>query len=110
VRRHDASHAGGDGVAEGHQLHRIQAGTVGEDDGELQVRVRLGVAVPGEVLGDGEHAAVLEPLDVRGDQRPGAPRVLAERARVDDGVRRIRVDVGDGGEGEVQAGDAGLGG
>src|SRR5690606_13587333 len=99
-----------DRVAERHELEGVEPGAVGVDDGEPEVRVGLGVAVAGKVFGDGEHSPVLEPFDVRGDEDGDLRRVLAERARVDDRVGRVRVDVGDGREGEVDAGDAGLGG
>ena len=65
--------------------------------------VALGVAVAGEVLGHGLHAAVLEAAGVGDDLAGDVVGVVAEGARAYDGVARVGVDIGDRGEVDLHA-------
>ena len=68
MRAHHHVRAGGDAGPKRHQLQRVEAPVVGGNDREPDVRVRLGVAVAGEVLQRGEHAVVVQPPHVGLDQ------------------------------------------
>ena len=57
------------------------------------MRVGVGVAVPGEVLGHGQHSVVLQALDVLNAQRCHAILVFAKRAVADDRVAGVGVHV-----------------
>ena len=95
VGRHHAGHPGGDGGAEGGQLHRLQPGAAVGQPGEFQVGVAGGVAVAGEVLGAAEHPFGLgTPQEGRG-QAGRRGRVLAPGAHVDHRVGWIVVDITD---------------
>ena len=63
VRGHDRGHAGLDRLAEGPKLHVLEPGPRVVDRGQVEVRVEVGVAVAGEVLGARRHATLLQPLD-----------------------------------------------
>ena len=67
------------------------------------MRVGLGVAQPGEVLGGGGHALRLEPPDNGGSQACGQQRVFAKRAGPDRRVARIGGQVADRGIVDVEA-------
>ena len=77
------------------------ARTSSVDDRQLQVRVRLGRAVPGEVLRARGHSLPLQAADERRHMARDELGVGAERADPDHRVRRVDVDVGDRGEVEV---------
>ena len=71
--------------------------------GQRVVRVGVGVAVAGEVLGGGNDAVALQTLHVSHRLAGHVVAVLAERAVADYGVVGIAVDVGDGREVDVDA-------
>src|SRR5690606_7000945 len=108
VGAHDAGDARGDRCAERRELDGVDALGAGGDDGEVDVRVDARVAVAGEVLGGGQRAVLLEPADVRGAEARDVGRIFAVAARVDDGVRRVVVDVDDRRVDHVHADGAGL--
>ena len=72
-------------------------------DRQSDVRVDVGVAVPGKVLRRRELAAVLRAANEERRESRDALRILAERSRVDDRVRRIVVHVDDRREVDVNA-------
>ena len=89
--------------AERRQLDRLEPLARLIDDRQPEVRVHVGVAVTGKMLQRREHAAGAQAADVRGRQPADRVRLLAERARVDDGIARVVVDVGDRREIDVHA-------
>ena len=60
------------------------------------MRVDVRRAVAGEVLDCGQHAGILEAVDVRRHHVGDEVGVFAERAGIDDRVARVGVEVGDG--------------
>src|ERR1051325_9451766 len=74
------------------------------------MRVDLGVAMTGKMLEGGEHAVVVQAAHVLGDEPRHGARVLPERARIDDRVGGIVVDIRVGCEIDVDADRAALGG
>ena len=108
VRHHDGIDSGGDGSAERRQFHGIQARPVAGDLGQAEMRIGCGVAVAGEMFGRGHHSVGARSLDVGGYEIADLLRIFSEGARVDDGVRGIRVDVGIGKEIPVHADGARL--
>src|SRR5208282_619734 len=56
------------------------------------------VAVSGKMFGRGQHAALVSAADVRRHEIAYLLGVFSERARVDDGIRRIGIHVGIGEE------------
>ncbi len=54
---HNGGDPGGNGPAEGHQLHLLQLLLGFVDSGDAQVAVHGGVTVAGEVLAAAQHAA-----------------------------------------------------
>ena len=99
VRGHHHPGAGLDSGAKRDELQRGQARPVRADDRQPHMRIHVGVAVPGEVLRRGDRAADLRAAHERRREPRDPLRVLTERASVDDGVRRVVVDVH--GRGEV---------
>ncbi len=98
--------AGRDGRLEGNQFHLVQPLARCAYTSEVHMRVGVGVAMAGKVLGRHEHLigwigvrSLDESLHVRGD----GLRVLAEGADVDDRVVGIVVDVGVGREDPMNA-------
>ena len=77
----------------GRQLDVLEPRARVVDHGQVQVRVDVGVAVAGEVLGAGGDAAALQAVDHGGAEPAHELGVVAERAVADDGVLRVRVHV-----------------
>ena len=94
VCRHDGADAGIDGRAEGRQIDVLDVGKRASDDGEVVMRVHLGVAVSGKVLGHGDHAPILQASNEGRTERPNYVLVAAEGAVADDVLlMSVRVDV-----------------
>src|SRR5690606_9520933 len=108
VRRHDEVGARVDGGGEGREVERARLLLGVVDGGEDGVGVLVRVAVAGEVLGRREQAGVVGALDVGPHEGLDGGRLGPEGARRDDGVAGVPVDVGDGGEGDVDAAGEGL--
>ena len=72
------------------------------------MRVGVGVAVSGKVLGSGHHAELVRAFDVGGGHLANLRRVFAERARVDDRIVGIGVHVHVGKPVPLHADGAGL--
>ena len=97
VAHHDRHRAAGDEAAEGREFDGAQPlGREGEKREDV-VRVGVRVAVAGEVLRRADKAAVLQPAQVRAGHAGHERRLVAVGARVDDGVKGVRVDVRHGG-------------
>ena len=62
------------------------------------MRVGRGVAVSGKMFHGRQHAGLVRPFDVGCDQIADLLRVFAKRARVDDGIGWVRVDISIGKE------------
>ena len=95
MRSHDRLDAGPDSLGERIELHLFQSGDIGVDRRHEIVRVQGRVAVPRKMLGRGDHAVSLAAPDKGGGQAANALRPLSERARADDGVVGVDVDVHD---------------
>ena len=95
VGGHHRGHPRGNRPLKGRQLDLIEAFAVVGQFGQLQVRIRAGVAVAGEVFGAGQHALGLAALDEGRREGPGALGGLPPGAHVDHGVGRVVVDVAD---------------
>ena len=100
---HDQLRAGLDARAEGNHFAGGNLRPAFLREGVAVVRVGQRVPVAGEMLQGGGGAGLLHAPHVGGDQRRSLLRVVAERARADDDVFRIGVDVRHGGEVDVEA-------
>src|ERR1700686_4874929 len=96
VRRHNSVHSGFDRLAERRQVDGAQHRQILVDSWYGKVRVGPGIAVTGEVLGGSQHSVRSRAAYVGGDQRPYLLRVGSECAGADNGIRRVRIHVGDG--------------
>ena|SRR5215218_610429 len=67
------------------------------------MRVSTGVAMTGKMFRARQHSIFLESPNFSCDEPTHGGRILAERTYIDDGIRRIVVDVGDGGECEMDS-------
>ena len=103
VAGHDRFGAGRDPGLERRQLDALEPLARMLDDRQAEMRVDVGVAVPGKMLERGDHAGRLQAADVGRRERADLRRILAERARVDDRVARVVVDVDDRREVDVDA-------
>ncbi len=99
VRGHDRLSSRLDRRAERDECRLVEL----SDERKCEVRVDGGVAVSGEVLCARRHPRALKAAHEGGDMPRDELCVGAERADSDHGVLRIRVDVGDGREVEVDA-------
>ena len=90
---HDGAHAGGDGRAKRSELDAVQMRAVAGHGRQIEMRIGARIAVAGEMLGGGEPAVFLDAAHEGGDKFGHARGVFAERARVDDGIVGIAVDV-----------------
>ena len=88
-------HAAPDRLAERRQVDLVQLGAAVRDDGQAGVRIGVGVAVAGEVLGGAGDAAAVVAAHRLADHPCHQLRVGAEGAHPDDRVVRVDVDVGD---------------
>ena len=103
MRRHHARDARRGERPEGHQLDALEPLAVVLDARQLEVAVDAGVAVPREVLRAGGDAFALQ-AEREGDRvARDLVGIAREAAIADHRVRRVRVDIGDGGEVEIDA-------
>src|SRR3974390_1432571 len=91
----DGVDSGLDGGCEGRQFDRVEALAVVVDQRNGEVRVGIGVAVAGKVLGGGQHAVLVRAFDIGGGHPADERGVFAKGAGVDDGIVRV------GGAGKV---------
>ena len=98
MRHHHGIHARLDGAPERRQLNRIEPRPVAGDLSEAEMRIGSGVAVSGKMFGRGQHAALVSAANVRRHEIAHLLGVFSERARVDDGIRRVGIHVGVGEE------------
>ena len=73
------------------------------DDRQPEMRVDVGVAVPGKVLQRRDHAAGLQAADVGAAEAADRRGILAVRPRVDHRIARVVVDVDDRREVDLDA-------
>ena len=109
MRRHDRVGPGCEAGPEWDQLDAVEPVARVMDDRQPEVGIHVGVAVAREMLDRGEHAARLQPFDVRGGERADPLRILAERPDVDDRIAGVVVDVDDRREVDVHADSPGFG-
>jgi hypothetical protein len=69
-------------------------GAVHVDAGHAEMRIGRRVSVTGEVFDRGQHPALMSALDIGRDQIADLLGIFTERARVDDGIGRVRIHVG----------------
>src|SRR5438270_11779623 len=81
---------------------------VAPDACQLEVRIGAGIAMAGKMLGGGQHASIAGGADVSCGEFAYLLRIFTERPRIDDWVRRIRVDVGNGREIPLDSNGAGF--
>ena len=93
MKRHDQADVGLDSGPEWDQLHGVQPSARHLDDRQCEMGVRLGVAVPREVLTTRHHPVFLQATDEGPTEGGYACRILTVRARVDDGIVGVVVDV-----------------
>src|SRR6202047_4003559 len=62
------------------------------------MRIGRSVSVTGEVFDGGQHSAFVRALDISRDQIADLLRVFSEGTRINDGIRRVRVNIGVGKE------------
>ena len=103
VRGHDRVGAGGDSGAKGRQLHLVEPLARLLDDRQAEMRIHIGVAVPGKVFERCRHACRLQSANVGGRKTSDHGRILTIRSGVDDRVARIVVHVDDRREVHVNA-------
>ena len=94
MRHHHGVDASGDRLAEWRKLDRIQMCAVPVHASHTEMRVSGGIAVARKMLHRGQHASLVRSLDIGGNQIADLLGIFSKRPRVDDGIRRIRVDVG----------------
>ncbi len=58
------------------------------------MRVSRGISVAGKMFDGGQHAAFMRAFDIGCDQIAHLLRIFPERARVDNGINWVRVNVG----------------
>ena len=95
VGRHDRVDPGVDRGLEGRQVDRVELLAAVRHLGQAVVAVGAGVTVAREVLGDRGDAALVEAVDLGGDDVGDRGGVGAGRADPDDRVVGVEVDVGD---------------
>ncbi len=78
-------------------------GTVARDDGQVEVRVDLSIAVAGKMLGRGKRAVFFDAAHIRFDEGRNPLRIFAERTHVDDGILGVAVYVRNGRENQMNA-------
>ena len=105
---HDAADSGSDRGAKGNQFQVLEAIFVGANHRQIDVRIRGGVAVAGEMLGGGEAAVFFHAAHESGDEFGDALGIFAERAGIDDGIAGIIVHVGNRRVNPVNADGAGF--
>ena len=103
VAHHHATQTCADILAERKQLHAVQALAVMPQDGERLVRIRVGVAMSGEMLGDGKDTLALQSSRVGHHLGGHLAGVFAKGADVDDRIQRIGIGVGHGSKIDVHA-------
>ena len=81
-------------ASKGGKLDGIQPFQRGIDASQVEMGVGVGVAVAGEVLQRGEHAALVRAADVRGYHGRDLGRIFTVGTRVDDRVLRINLHIG----------------
>ena len=77
---HDRARAGGDGGAKGRELDAVQMRAVAGDGRKIEMRIRAGIAVAGEMLRGGEAAVFFDAAHERGDEFGDARRDLRRRS------------------------------
>ena len=113
MRGHHRVHAGIHGFAKRRQIDTVQLLPRLVVAGQADVAVLRRIAVAGKVLCGNENGVLrirMRPLDVCFDKLANDGGIFAVGANVDDGIVRVAVDVGDGGEDPVQSEGAGLAG
>jgi hypothetical protein len=90
---HHALDSGLDGGAKGLQLDRVEALPGSGRGWKVEMGVDIGVAMPREVLHHGEHPVILNAFDRCGHELAYDLRILTKRAKVDDGICRVAVDI-----------------
>jgi hypothetical protein len=110
VGNHKTAYALSGQFAERKQLNAVQSRSVVQDEGQVQMRVHIGIAVAGKVFGASHHAVVLHAFGVHIAFDGYIVAVFAERTGVDDGVGGVVVHIGNGGKIDVNADAAALAG
>ena len=100
---HDHVGPGLDAGPERHQLQGVELRVARGDDRQADVGVALRVAVAGEVLQRRQHPVVTQAVDVGLHELRDRSGVFPKRAGVDDRVERVVVEIGVGGEVDVDA-------
>src|SRR5271169_5913413 len=90
---HNGARSGGDGCAKGGQFNALQVRAVARDRGEVEMRIRAGIAMAGKMFGGSQASVFLNAADEGGDKFGDARGVFAERSRVDDGIIGVAVHV-----------------
>ena len=96
MARHDRADARRNRGAERRQLERLKPLAARADHRQIEMRVRRRISVTRKMLGRGQRAIFLHAAHKLRHEFRHASRVFTERARVDDRIARIVVDVRDG--------------
>ncbi len=93
MRHHDRANARLRERAEGEQLDAVEPVAVVRDDGQVEMRIHVRVAVTGKMFGAGEHIAVLQAHHILEGLGRHVRAVFAVRALIDDRVGGVVVHV-----------------
>ena len=80
----------------GSEFHAVEVREIAGDKREIEMRIGARVAVAGKMFRGGEAAVFLDAAHEGRDEFRDARGIFAKRARIDDGILRIAVHVGDG--------------
>src|SRR6202790_4067454 len=76
---------------------------VNANSGHVEMRIGRSVSMTGEMFDRGHHSPFMRAFDIGGDEISDLLRILAERARINNGIGGIRINVGVGEEIPVNA-------
>src|SRR6185369_1471301 len=95
MRNHHGICACVDGGAKRWKIDLVDLFAASVYSGHAEVRISRSVTVFGKMLGGGEKSVVARSANVSAYQRAHLRRIFTKRARVNDGIGWVRVDVGD---------------
>ena len=96
MRHHHGIHTRRDRLPKRRQFDRVEVGAINIDAGDAEMRVGRRVSVAGKMFDRSQHPPFVRALDIRRDQVADLLRIFSEGARIDDGIHRVRVNVGVG--------------
>src|SRR5512143_3720737 len=93
MKRHYRANAAVNGCTKWYQFDTIKPASAHSDDRQRQVRIHSGVAMPRKMFPGRDHSVRLNSTNERRTKPGGQGGIFSIRARVDDRIRRIVVDI-----------------